>query len=333
LKIAELIDIAKMHGYNKVTDRQVRLWTQEKLIPSEASKGKGYKLSYPNEAGNQLLKLCELKEKGIVHYDDLAWSLFLLKYSIPTEKIQDGMRLNASKLPIKISDNDIYPKNICYLILAIILNSLHEVTTNLNILEFIKDMIDTEIRTCLGIGNSFKITSHNIPESIVLLKEEQQHERLIDFNEYCKIYKNDEYDILTRKNYTVPPDADDALIDKLIFFQRVHYLMNVILYIAEKTNINKCIEDIPSLIIEQYRDAFYPLLFEIERIYSPYKSIYSLCFPIVWNIINIFEHNFKYDDWFPDTVQDEAWFNNSPLRAVANMIHALRHTTKPIIKP
>ena len=63
----------------------------------------------------------------------------------------------------------------------------------------------------------------------------------------------------------------------------------------------------------------------------PYKAIYSLYFPLIWDIGRSFNNNNeKLEGWFTGNVQDEPWFKNTPYRAVADMLRALRHTEKDI---
>ena len=61
----------------------------------------------------------------------------------------------------------------------------------------------------------------------------------------------------------------------------------------------------------------------------PYKAIYSLYFPLIWELRRVFNNNQElFNGWFVENIQDEPWFKSAPYRAVAEMLRALRHTIK-----
>ena len=167
-----------------------------------------------------------------------------MKYDVPEKRIRELMRNKVKRLPMGVNRKKT-KEDLVFLIAVTFLNLFHYFSKDARFSEIMEDMIEEAAKTCLGTGNSFRFQSHNIPESIVLVKEEQKSPKRVNFNKQFELYKENVNHILARKNYTFPKGIDEELIAKLIFSKRSNYIIKSFIRIIKQVDINKSIEEMP----------------------------------------------------------------------------------------
>lgn len=259
--------------------------------------------------------------------------MFLHQYPIPSERIREIARNNYNNIPIKVDFNS--NKNDLFRFL--IIEFINKACLNK---EFEKDfdkfceVFSDGMATCLGSGNAISVPSSNHPETIAIINDERHNPNAKEIEKtleeaFQKSLKQKNRDPFSVINYILPKVYNNELFIKLVYSQRLLYLVTILNKTYQFLDIKQTVESMPDNIIVQYQNALIPIdgnieesLKILEEIFNPYDSLLTLLIPIVWNISNApgIKELLEWLTFEMDDIREEPWFKNSPTRTIARML-------------